>query len=64
MALKTFRANDNKVIDGGNNKTNKTIVNLSKKNKSKTLIYMLNIRVIGKFIFLTFNTKKIFNHLR
>ena len=38
--------------------------NKLKNNKSKKLMYISNIRAIGKFIFLTTNTKKVFNYLR
>ena len=64
-ASKTFKIDDNEVvgIDDGS-KVNKTIVNLSKNNKSKNLIYILNIKAIRKPIFLIFNAKKIFNYLR
>ena len=62
LALKTFRVDDNKVveIDG---KANKTIINLFKNNKFKNLTYVPNIRAIEKSIFLTLNAKKVFNHL-
>ena len=59
-----FRVNDNKVVNGGDNKTNKTVVNLSKNKKSRNLIYVLNIRAIKKSNFLTLNAKKAFNYLR
>ena len=58
-----FKIDNNKIIrDDG--KANKTIVNLFKNHKSKNWIYMLNIRTIEKFTFLTSNAKKIFNHLK
>ena len=40
------------------------IVNLSKNNKSRNLMFMPNIRVIEKPTFLTPNSKKVFNYLR
>ena len=60
MALKIFKA-DNKVVCGGNDRINKTIVNLFKNNKFKNLTYMPNIKTIKKPIFLIFNAKKSFN---
>ena len=64
LVPKAFKANDNEIISDGGNKANEIIVNLSKNNKSKKLRYVLNIRATRKFIFLTPNTKKIFNYLR
>lgn len=61
MALKAFKANDNDVIDDGSDKINKTFVNLSnlsKNNKSRNLMHMLNIGVIRKFIFLILMLKR------
>ena len=63
MVSKVFKADDNEVFGGGNNKANETIINLSKNNKSRSLTYILNIKAISKSTFLTFNIKKIFNHL-
>ena len=59
LALKVFKTDDNEIVIGDNDKTNKTVVNLS-----KNLMYMLNIGTIKKPIFLTPNAKKIFNYLR
>ena len=39
------------------------LFNQSKNNKSRNLIHIPNIRTIRKPNFLTFNTKKTFNHL-
>ena len=64
LAPKAFQANDNKVVDNGSGKANRTIVNLSKNEKSRKLTYMPNIRAMGKLNFLTPNAKKIFNHLQ
>ena len=58
-APKTFRANDDKVVGGGNGRTNEMVRNLSRK-----LTRVPNIRAIGEANFLTSNTKKVFNHLR
>ena len=62
MALKIFKANDNEIVKIGD-RANKMVVNLSKNEKSKNLIRIPNIKVIKKFIFLTFNAKKAFNQL-
>ena len=48
----------------GDNRTNKTILNLSKNNKSRNSIYVPNIKAIKELIFLILNTKKTFNHLK
>ena len=48
----------NKIVDNSS-RTNKTVMNLY-----KNLIYISNIEVIRKLIFLTFNNKKILNHLK
>ena len=64
LVLKAFRADDNKIIGDSDNRANKTVVNLSKNNKSKNLMYILNIRAINKSTFLTSNIKKIFNYLK
>ena len=63
MALKTFRVDDNNIIDSGDNKTNKIVVNLFKNNKSRNLTYMPNIEATGEPNLLIFNAKKAFNHL-
>ena len=64
LISKTFRVDNNDIIDNGINKTNETIMNLSKNNKSRNLTHMPNIRITKKPIFLTTNTKKAFNHLQ
>ena len=64
LALKLFRADNNEFVKSASSKPYKTIVDLSnilKKNKSRNLI---NIKVIGKLIFLTFNVTKPFNYLK
>ena len=45
LALKAFKVNDNEVISGGSNKTNRTVMNLSKNKKSKNLIHLPNIKL-------------------
>ena len=57
MDLKRSRANGNGIVSNNSNKANKTVKNLSKNNKSRNLIYVLNIRAIEKPIFLTPNAK-------
>ena len=64
MASKTFRANDDKIISDSGGRANETVVNLSKKNKSKNLICIPNIKVIGERTFLISNAKKTFNYLQ
>ena len=58
LASKTFRANNNKVVDSIN-RTNKIIMNLS-----KNLTYMPNIGAIEELIFLTPDVEKTSNYLR
>ena len=58
MALKVFKANDNKVVSNAGSKINKMVINLF-----RNLMYMLYIKAIKELIFLTFNAKKTFNHL-
>ena len=64
MAPKALKANNNKVVDDDNSKTNKTIINLFKNNKSKNSTYMLNIGATKKPSLLTFHTENIFNYLK
>ena len=64
LAPKTFKADDNKIVDGGSSKANETVVNLSKNEKSRNLTHVPNIRAMGEPNFLTPNAKKGFNHLR
>ena len=60
---KAFRADDDEIVGGGN-KTNETVVNLSKNEKSRKSTHVPNIGATGKPNFLTPNAKKAFNHLR
>ena len=64
LALKAFKANNNKVVDGNSSKANETVVNLFKNNKSKILTYMPNIKAMKELIFLIPNAKKAVNYLR
>ena len=64
LVSKIFKADDNKVVDNGNNKANKMVVNLSKNNESEKLTYMPNIGATRKNIFLIPNAKKAFNYLQ
>ena len=59
-----FRAGNNKVVRGGGGRTNETVVDLSKNEKSRKLTCMLNIGATEKPNFLTFNARKAFNYLR
>ena len=56
---KAFKTDDNKIVDGGGSRTNKTVVN-----SSRNLTCISNIEAIREPIFLTSNAKKTFNHLR
>ena len=67
LALKIFRADYDEVMGNSNIRANETVRNLfnqSKKNESRNLTYMSNIKVIGKPIFSIFNTKKNSNYLQ
>ena len=64
LAFKAFKAYNIKFIYNDNNRTNKTVMNLFKNNKSRNLIYILNIGTIEEPIFLITNTKKAFNYLK
>ena len=64
-ALKAFIADNNKFVGGGDSgRADKTVMNLSKNEKSKKSTCVLNIRAIGEPNFLTSNAKKVFNYLR
>ena len=62
-ASRAFRADDNEVVEVGD-RANKTVVNLSKNEKSRNSTYMSNIRATRKPNFLTPNVKKTFNYLK
>ena len=64
FALRTFRNNNNEVVEDSNNRANKMIVDSSKsKNKKfEKLISIPNIGAIGEPNFLTPNAKKAFNY--
>ena len=64
LALKAFKINNNKVVGNNSSRINETIINISKNNKSKNLIYMPNIRAMAKFSFLSLDVKKILNNLK
>ena len=59
LALKIFKANNNKIVGSDSGRANETIWN-----SSKNLMHMLNIRVMGEPNFLTLDAKRAFNHLR
>ena len=60
--MKVFRTDDNEIVDDIGNRTNETVVNSFKNNKSRNSTYVINIKAIEKPIFLIFNVKKIFNY--
>ena len=59
LTLKFFKADDNKAIDGGSGRANKTVINSFKK-----LTHMPNIRTTKEPTFLIPNVKKVFDYLR
>ena len=61
LPLKIFKIDNNKVVEVGD-RANKIVVNSFKNNKFWNLMYIPNIKATGKFIFLIFNPKKIFNY--
>ena len=64
---KTFKADDNKVVNSDGSRINETVINLfdqSKNNKSRNLTYVPNIEAIKKLTFLNPNAKKTFKHLQ
>ena len=64
MAPKAFKANDNKIVSGDDGRANRTVVNLSKNEKSRKLTRVPNIGAMKEPNFLTLNAKKAFNYLR
>ena len=62
LASKALRTDNNEVIRISD-RTNKTIVNLSKNKKFRNFICVSNIRAIREPNFLIFNTKNVFNYL-
>ena len=64
LASKAFKVDDNKVVNNDTDRANKTIVNMSKNNKSKKLMHLPNIGAMVELNFLTSNAKKVFNHLQ
>ena len=64
LISKALKADDNEVVNSGNVRANKTVVNLSKNNKFRNSIYISNIKAIKKPSFLTSNAKKTFKYLR
>ena len=59
--LKVFKTDNHKVVNISNNKTHKTIVNLSNKLKNKKSEDLTFIKAIKEPICLIANTKKTFN---
>ena len=65
LALRAFKADNNKVVGGGN-RADKTVVDsfMSKSEKSRKSTLLPNIRAMEKSNFPTLDAKKAFNHLR
>ena len=63
LASKAFKINDNEVVVDSDKRTNETVVNLSKNEKSRSLTHIPNIGAIKELTFLTFDAKKTFNYL-
>lgn len=68
IAPKAFRADDNEITRGSSGRVNETVIDLSKfknskNNKSKILTRSLDIRIMGKPIFLIFDTNKTVKYL-
>ena len=62
-----FETGNTKVFKSNNSRIDKIVIYLSNKlknNKSKNLIYILNIKTTGELIFLSFIVKKAFNSLK
>ena len=64
LVPKTFRGDDNEVVDDDDSKINKMVVNLFKNYKSRNSTYIPNIRATKESNFLNSNAKKVFNHLQ
>ena len=64
LALRAFKAGNNKIVEGGSSKADETVINLSKNEKSRKSTHMPNIGATKKPNFLTFNAKKAFNYLQ
>lgn len=65
--MKIFKIDNNKVVrDINTRKVNEIITNLSKfkKSKNKKFENLIYIEATKKHLFLTFGTKKTFNHLQ
>ena len=63
LVSKAFKADDDEVVGGNSGKANRTVMNLSKNEKSGKLTHVPNIKAMGEPNFLTHNAKKTFNHL-
>ena len=64
LAPRAFKAGNDEVVGGGDDRADEIIVDSSKNEKSRKLSHVLNIRAIEKPNFLTPNAKKAFNYLR
>ena len=63
-APRTFRADNNEVVESDGGRADETIVNLSKNKKSRKSMRVPNIGATKKPNFLTPNAKKAFNYLQ
>ena len=63
-ASRAFKVDNNEVVRGRGSKTNETVVNLSKNEKSRKSMRMPNIGSTREPNFLTLDAKKAFDYLR
>ena len=64
LALRAFGAGNDEVVGGDGGKADKTVVNLSKNEKSRKSTCVLNVGATGEPNFLTPDAKKAFNQLQ
>ena len=67
LLIKAFSTNNNEIDINSGGKANKMVMNLFNKlknNKLKNTIYVQNIGIIKRSIFLNFDIKKTFNYLK
>ena len=64
LASRAFRAGNDEVVGGDRGRADETIMDLSKNEKSRKLMYMPNIGATREPNFLTSNAKKTFNYLQ
>ena len=63
-ARRAFKAGNDEIVRDDGSRNYKTVVDLSKNEKYRKLTYLPNIGATGEPNFLTFDSKKAFNHLR